>query len=363
MNTRGRPSTDRLALFGGSKTLGGVEVFNARLASLAKKQGVEVHQARLNSHLEGRNRVLASLNFLRSSILRLVYLWFRQPDTVVVSAANFLDVMTAAGLSCFSGRRDIMVIAHFNASWGFWNSQRLVRLFRSASHRLRVFCIAPNQKTYFVRQRIRVEDDIFPNFINYQINAAGTDRTQYAAGCQLKTLFVGRIVPEKRVNALSAFLARVANERMPIELNIIGARTPQRESEILRHQTCDFRIIFHGTKSESEVSQALHKAMLFCSFSASDTLPLNMLEAAAHGVPILTLSNAVTKDVRDLVGELIFVGENEPVEVIQEKINTALSSQKDELYSDFVAKNDRSACRILGIKSDGAGASVKTLGQ
>lgn len=363
MNILGPHNDAQIVLFGGSRILGGVEVFNRRLIGLVEGEGAKVHAARLNSHLGVRNRLLAGLNFLRSSMLSLVYLWVRRPPTVVVSAANILDVLAAWAFARFTRRHDIILIAHFNASWAFWKKTWLLRLFQGASRRLRVFCVAPNQRAYFVSCGIRVDEAIFPNFINYRVGSTQVPiASNEERGRLLKALFVGRVVPEKRVDALAAFLARVADAAMPIELGIVGTCMGKHEKEILRQQTSDFRIVFHGPKSETDVSLALQDAMLFCSFSSSDTLPLNMLEAADHNLPILTIRNPVTEDIRDLVGEVLFVEEREPAQAVRDKIYATLSARKRDLSLDFVAKNNSLACDILGIEKNRIITSVRNNG-
>lgn len=351
MKRQNPQNTTQVALIGGSSTLGGAEIFNARLAGLLEDAGIQVHCRKLNSHLNGRPRILGGLRFIGSVFGSLTNLLLRRPDCVVVSCANFLDILAATAFAWLTRRRDIITVSHFNASWWFWQVPSFVRFFALASQRLRLFCIAPNQKDFFLDQGIRCEEQIFPNFLNYRVREKPLHEPR-TPGSPIVALYVGRIVPEKRVDELAEFLAEVADNTLPIQLRLVGECDPELQHKIARSNGKWLQTEFLGRKDEAGVSAALLASDIFFSFSVSDTLPLNMLEAAAHQVPIVTRRNPVTEDVAALVGSITFIEPDDTADTLRLKIAELLETPAGTGIAQLIKRNETFVFELLALSGN-----------
>ncbi|MGH1368616.1 MAG: glycosyltransferase family 4 protein [Maritimibacter sp.] len=341
-------SKRQIALIGGSAMIGGTEVFNRRMRGLLEGTGHQVTPLRLHSHRGDQGRIKHALKLIATSLRALCFVLVRKPDTVIVSAANILDVLAADLIARLTGRRDIVLVCHFNAAWRFWSMPRLVRRFAAASQRLRVFSIATNQKEFFQSQGIMVEPEIFPNFLNFT-PAKRRARPKHAPGTPVVVLYAGRILPEKQLAPLAAFLAGLTDNSLSIQLRLVGDCDPDYVAEISAHIAPHFEVVFLGPTDEGGVMLAMSDADIFASFSVSDTLPLNMLEAAAHGLPILTRRSAVTEDVARLTDQVVFVENDAKAAESRATLRAMLKRPHSPNAKALLASNEARAFRILGL--------------
>jgi len=115
-------------------------------------------------------------------------------------------------------------------------------------------------------------------------------------------VFVGRLVPIKRVELLLAALALVRRERDGLTATIVGDG-PLREELETRAASLGLgpRVRFAGKRAD--VSDWLRRARVFVLTSASESLPLSAMEAMTCGLPV------VAPDVGDLA-DLVTDGMN-----------------------------------------------------
>ena len=109
-------------------------------------------------------------------------------------------------------------------------------------------------------------------------------------------LYLGRLVPEKRVEDLIAGYRGVRSE---YKLVIAGEGCTYPDLQRLAAE--DKRVIFIGQQKKPAVHQLLHHAAIFASASALEGLPMSLLECLLHGTP------AVVSDIpphRELLGEV-----------------------------------------------------------
>jgi glycosyltransferase involved in cell wall biosynthesis len=345
MSDADRPSKS-ITLIGGSAVIGGTEVFNRRLTGLLTNTGHTVNALKLHSHRGAQSRVKHLTKLCATALHTLVSVARNRPDRVIVSAANVFDLLTADLIARLTGRRDIVLICHFNAAWRFWSVAGLVRRFVSASTRLRVFCIAANQKAFFQSQGIHVEEENFPNFLNFT-PAERIPRPAHKPGTPVIVIYAGRIVPEKRLAELAGFLAALADESLMIQLRLIGTCDTAYIDQIAAHIGPHFEVLFQGPTDEGGVSTAMSNADIFASFSGSDTLPLNMLEAATHGLPILTRRNAVTEDVATLTDQVIFVEDGASAQACRALVKETLNVPHSPNSKALLASNEARAFHLL----------------
>jgi glycosyltransferase involved in cell wall biosynthesis len=135
-------------------------------------------------------------------------------------------------------------------------------------------------------------------------------------------LYLGRLVPEKRVEDL---IAGYRGVRTDYKLVIAGEGCNY--PDLRRIAVDDKRIIFIGHQEKPAVHQLLHHAAIYASASALEGLPMSLLECLLHGTP------AVVSDIpphRELLGEvdgydLFFPPGN--VELLRMKLEAALQRQ------------------------------------
>lgn len=345
-----RKSNDpkRIALIGGSVTVGGTEVFNRRLRGLLERGHHQVRALRLHSHRDGQSALKHGAKLAATSLRALGFTATKRPDRIIVSAANILDVMAADVMARLTGRRDIYLVCHFSATWRFWQMPRLVTRFVRASRRLRVFAISENQRAFFQSKGVRCEDELFPNLIHFE-PAERQPRAPHTPGSTVELLYAGRIVPEKNVHELAGFLASLADDSLPLHLTLVGKAPPRYVDRISANIGPHFDITFLGQTDEAGVNAAMCAADVFASFSASDTLPLNMLEAATHGLPILAPHTEVTEDVARLTDQVIFVEPDMRPDTARKMLRKTLALPHSASAKALVAANEVRAFKLLDL--------------
>jgi glycosyltransferase involved in cell wall biosynthesis len=140
-----------------------------------------------------------------------------------------------------------------------------------------------------------------------EVMSGGIDAGRYAArsertGRDLDLVFVGRLVPVKRVDVLLEAAARVARERPGLRVAIVGDG-PLRGD--LERQAADLglagNLSFLGHRDD--VAKWLARARVFVLTSDSEGLALSVMEASMAGLP------CVVSDVGDLA-DLVVDGRN-----------------------------------------------------
>lgn len=96
--------------------------------------------------------------------------------------------------------------------------------------------------------------------------------------------YLGQLHPIKRIGVLLDAFLRVQRALPAARLEVIGA--PSRHGEELRAQAGE-SVVFRGLIPEEQKGRALASAHVFALLSASEGLPLTVLEALACGTPVV----------------------------------------------------------------------------
>lgn len=100
---------------------------------------------------------------------------------------------------------------------------------------------------------------------------------------------VGRLSPEKGHGILLDAVAKLANDGLQVEVEIIGEGP---FADAIRRQEAELgikdRVIHTGELLPEEASRRLAEADIFCMASFSEGLPISIMEAMAVGVPVVT---------------------------------------------------------------------------
>jgi glycosyltransferase involved in cell wall biosynthesis len=99
-------------------------------------------------------------------------------------------------------------------------------------------------------------------------------------------LFVGRLVPEKRIDDL---IAAVKNMKTSHKLAVVGGSAQAGDYERYLRDLAgdDPRIVFTGYRYDRELSALYSNALAYVTASELEGLPLTLLEGMSHGLPCL----------------------------------------------------------------------------
>lgn len=125
---------------------------------------------------------------------------------------------------------------------------------------------------------------------NAQVSLALREKWQRGKNCFV-ALFVGKLIPEKRVSDLIEAIGRLAARKFPISAAVVGSGELEND---LRKQAQNLRIdvFFEGFKNQSELSAYYRAADAVVLPSESETWGLVVNEAMACGLPAI-ISDAV----------------------------------------------------------------------
>jgi len=134
-------------------------------------------------------------------------------------------------------------------------------------------------------------------------------------------IFVGRLVPEKRVDLLTSIWSSVRETVPRARLLIVGSGP---EEFVLKHKAND-GILFLG--SQADVTPYLQAADLFVLPSAAEGLSLALLEALACGLPVIATSVGGNPEVIHHLETGWLTPPNDPL-ALTEAIITLLEDEK-----------------------------------
>lgn len=150
-----------------------------------------------------------------------------------------------------------------------------------------------------VQQKYHLTSTVIPNGVDLP---APSDATALLAALGLQpgryVLQVSRFVPEKRqADLVQAFLA--ANLSDDWRLVLVGSagadnRYAQRVRELCAG---DERVVFAGFRSGTELAELTQNAALFVLPSSHEGLPIALLEALSHGLPVIASDIAANLEV------------------------------------------------------------------
>lgn len=189
--------------------------------------------------------------------------------------------------------------------WRPRDRRRLREMFRQATTLIAV--------SEFIADRLRrlgaPEDKIVVHHIGIPIPADPGE-----GDGRRGVLFVGRLVEKKGADDLLAALAALPPDLRSVPVSIIGDG-PRRRALEARARSAELDVTFHGALPHEQVTAHMRRAAVLCCPSKrarngdSEGLPIAVLEAAAHRVPIVaTRASGIPEAIVDgesglLVGE------------------------------------------------------------
>ena len=154
-----------------------------------------------------------------------------------------------------------------------WALRRATRTMRFT----RVACEALTQRYPGIRPRF---------FINPMATEMPPLATRPPAAPPVRLLWVGQLIPRKRIELALDALAQVASANWVFDVVGDGAARPQLEEQTRRLGLAD-RVFFHGFQSDP--SDWYRRADLLLFPSWLENFPVTMVEAMSHGVACLAM--------------------------------------------------------------------------
>ncbi len=137
-----------------------------------------------------------------------------------------------------------------------------------------------------VYEKFGIDSDIIPNGVDVP---APVDSDEAVAELDLTpgryVLQVSRFVPEKR--QLDLVRAFNSAELRDWRLVFVGAFNPNAPYPARVREAADERVVFAGYRSGSALAELFHHAGVFVLPSSHEGLPIALLEALSHGLPVV----------------------------------------------------------------------------
>jgi glycosyltransferase involved in cell wall biosynthesis len=301
--------------------LGGQEVVAERLAVLqARHHRVTVYTSRLGAagrpSVESRDGTGGGLRVVRQraasvantpvmpGLLPRLLRHTPRPDVIHVHTSQALVPEVVALAATLRG---IRYVAHQHLV--LRPSSRLGRILLPAYFRLvygpvlrradRVICL-----TAAMRDEVVAVFGVDPDRV--AIVGNGVDATRFgprlAAGDADEVLFVGRLAPQKNVDALLHAVARLRDDGRDLRVRIVGDGDDGPRLHELARRLDLTGVRFEGRLSPAQVAAAYARATVLVMPSTHEGMPLVLLEAMAAGVPVVA---AALPEIVELAGDTI----------------------------------------------------------
>ncbi|GAB3756394.1 glycosyltransferase family 4 protein [Spirosoma pomorum] len=148
-------------------------------------------------------------------------------------------------------------------------------------------------------------------------------------GDTLNLLWVGRLMPRKALELTIHAFSKV-NPTLPINLTIVGGKGEMVEqvSAYIEQYGVASRVNWVGQVSYAEMNQYYQQADVFFFTSLRDSCPMQLLEAMAYSLPVVTLDlHGQAELVADRTGLKVAVG-------TPEQVTTDLARAIEQLYDN-----------------------------
>lgn len=175
-----------------------------------------------------------------------------------------------------------------------------------------------------LRVRYRRQVDYIPNG-PLTIPPAQSKRTLESLGvadCRY-VLFVGRLIPDKRVEDLFAALS----DSSDVRLVVVGDTSHTDKYAANLRATAPRNVVFAGYRYGEELAELYRNAAVFALPSAVEGLPLSLLEALSVGLPCVVSDIPANSEVIGELGWLHSVGD---VPALRQALGDALALSREE---------------------------------
>lgn len=172
---------------------------------------------------------------------------------------------------------------------------------------------------------------------DFQKIKKGYFRRRYFLGGKKILLFVGRLGSEKNVQFLIKAMRYLRDCRNDMVLAIVGeGKYKKNLIALTRRMKLQHQVLFTGFLLGKRLSYAYADADCFAFASKTDTQGLVLLEACAHGLPIVMLADGgLTSAVQD--GKNGFIVPKDNPQIFAEKIKELFNN--NDIYRDFCLKS------------------------
>lgn len=134
---------------------------------------------------------------------------------------------------------------------------------------------------------------------NYKLNSEFTSKNP------MKLLYVSPLYPYKHHEILVNAIDELIKEGLNIQFKIVGGGSDSAVNS-LKSQIISSKIEYVGAVSPREISEYLSEANVFIFASTCENLPITMLEAMSHGLPILSSDYGVMPEILDNSSNFFF---------------------------------------------------------
>jgi glycosyltransferase involved in cell wall biosynthesis len=151
----------------------------------------------------------------------------------------------------------------------------------------------------------------------------------------INILWVGRILPRKGLNLAIDAIAKLP-EGFDFHFNIAGHGMLKKNAiEQVKNYGIDSKITFHESMPHNELEKLFSESHIFLFPSLIDSCPMQVFEAFAFGLPVITLNHQGMKDqVNEKTGIKVNVGDN--INYPQQLADAILSvCNNDEVYDNY----------------------------
>lgn len=238
------------------------------------------------------------------------------------------------------GRRLFFTCGGLDWQRGKWSgaAARIIRLGQWCSARFTdVRIMVSRTLVDYYRTTYGVDSLYIPNGVTPQPGAPldGLAR-EFGLTPRGYALFVGRLVPEKRIQDLVAAIGSVAGLRLVIAGGLAGCED---YVATLRRQAPDReRVVWAGYRFGRDLDALFANARIYVTASELEGLPLSLLEAMASGLPCLASDIAPHREVLGDTGAFVPVGD---VAGLARELAAAAAAPLPELAARGRACRDR----------------------
>jgi len=138
----------------------------------------------------------------------------------------------------------------------------------------------------FVTRELRVPTERVEVVIN-GVPEPALPRRERVPGEARRVLFVGNLSERKGVSDLLEALAQPALAHVPLQLTLVGGGDIRSYAMQAERLGVDGKVRFHGWATQEQLAQLLAESDALVLPSYDEGLPLAILEALAHGVPVV----------------------------------------------------------------------------
>lgn len=192
----------------------------------------------------------------------------------------------------------------------------------AAKYADRIIVLSEKTQRYF-KDVYNRNTDFIPNGINKPIlKEANIIKNKYNLLNKDFILFLGRIVPEKRVHYLiDAFKTTNTDKKLVIAGG--ASHTNEYLNKIKKMVKDDKRIIMTGFVEGDELAELYSNCYLYCLPSSVEGMPISLMEAMSYG------GNVLTSDIEEctqVTGPYGYSFEKDNVEDLRKKLNQCIDS-------------------------------------